>query len=174
MSRTPPQIFVAIGANLPSARFGAPPASFAAALELLGAEDVEVRRVSRWYRSPPLPLPPSPQPYYINGVIEVRSQRAPAPLLSLLHQVEKAFGRVRGERNAARCLDLDLLAYGDAVITGGEGGLEVPHPRLSGRSFVLMPWADLAPSWRHPVSGLTVEEMIARLPAGQEIEVLEQ
>jgi 2-amino-4-hydroxy-6-hydroxymethyldihydropteridine diphosphokinase len=165
-----PQIFVAIGANLASPRFGAPPGSFAAALDLLEAGGVEVVGVSSWYRSPP--LPPSPQPHYINGVIAVRSGRAPEDLLSLLHRVERAFGRVRGEPNAARSLDLDLLAYGDAVIAGGAGGLEVPHPRLSERSFVLLPWAELSPGWRHPVSGLTVSEMIARLPPGQEIEVL--
>lgn len=171
MRRMSPQIFVAIGANLPSPRFGQPPASFAAALELLRAGGVEIRAVSRWYRSPP--LPPSPQPHYINGVIEVRSERSPAGLLSLLQEVEAAFGRSRGERNAARSLDLDLLAYGEAVIGGGAGGgLQVPHPRLSERSFVLLPWAELAPGWRHPVSGLTVAEMIAALPAGQEIEVL--
>jgi 2-amino-4-hydroxy-6-hydroxymethyldihydropteridine diphosphokinase len=168
----PPQIFVAIGANLPSPRFGPPPGSFAAALELLAGAGIEVVAVSRWYRSPP--LPPAPEPDYINGVIQIRSRLSPGACLSLLHGVEKAFGRVRGERNAARCLDLDLLAYGDEVIAGGEGGLEVPHPRLSQRSFVLLPWADLAPQWRHPVSGLTVAEMIAALPAGQEIEVLRQ
>lgn len=163
-----PQIFVAIGANLASPRFGAPPGSFAAALDLLEAGGVEIVQVSRWYRSPP--LPPSPQPHYINGVIAVRSGQAPEDLLSLLHRVERAFGRVRGERNAARSLDLDLLAYGDMVIAAG--GLEVPHPRLSERSFVLLPWAELSPGWRHPLSGLTVSEMIARLPPGQEIEVL--
>ncbi|MDZ3837309.1 MAG: 2-amino-4-hydroxy-6-hydroxymethyldihydropteridine diphosphokinase [Rhodospirillales bacterium] len=170
MSPDLPQIFVAIGANLASPRFGTPPGSFAAALRLLGADGVEIVRVSRWYRSPP--LPPSAQPHYINGVIAVRSGHAPEDLLSRLHRVEGAFGRVRGERNAARSLDLDLLAYGDAVIAGGAGGLEVPHPRLSERAFVLLPWAELSPAWRHPLSGLTVAEMIARLPPGQEIEVL--
>lgn len=170
MNHDLPQIFVAIGANLPSPRFGAPPASFAAALDLLRSRGVEVLAVSRWYRSPP--LPPSPQPHYINGVIEVRFDRSPEDLLSLLQQVERMFGRVRGERNAARSLDLDLLAYGGDVIAGGAGGLEVPHPRLSQRSFVLLPWAELSPAWRHPVTGLTVAEMIARLPPGQEIELL--
>lgn len=170
MRRNPPQIFVAIGANLPSPRFGPPPGSFAAALDLLRTGDVDVRAVSRWYRSPP--LPPSLQPYYINGVAEVRSRRSPAALLWLLHDIEATFGRVRSERNAARCLDLDLLAYGDSVIAGKDGGLEVPHPRLSQRPFVLLPWAELAPRWRHPLTGLTVEEMIARLSAGQDIEIL--
>jgi 2-amino-4-hydroxy-6-hydroxymethyldihydropteridine diphosphokinase len=166
-----PQIFVAIGANLTSPRFGAPPGSFAAALDLLRNGGVEIVSVSRWYRSPP--LPPSPQPHYINGVIAVRSGHAPWELLSRLHQVEQAFGRVRGERNAARSLDLDLLAYGDAVIAADAGGgLQVPHPRLSERSFVLLPWSELSPGWKHPLSGLTVTEMIARLPPGQEIEVL--
>lgn len=171
MRRNSPQIFVAIGANLPNPRFGLPPASFAAALELMAAAGTRIRAVSRWYRS--APLPPSPQPHYINGVIEVRSRRSPAALLSLLHEVERAFGRVRGERNAARSLDLDLLAFGDAVVIGDSAGLQVPHPRLAERAFVLLPWAELAPSWRHPVTGLTVAEMIARLPPGQDIEVLQ-
>jgi 2-amino-4-hydroxy-6-hydroxymethyldihydropteridine diphosphokinase len=165
-----PQIFIGIGGNLASIRFGPPPASFVCALARLGALGVIVRAVSGWYRSPP--LPPSAQPDYINGVAAVDARLHPAGLLDLLHGIEAEFGRVRQERNAARCLDLDLLAYGDAVVGRPGGMLCIPHPRLAERAFVLVPWAELAPGWRHPVTGRTVSEMVAALPRGNEIEQL--
>lgn len=165
-------IFIGIGGNLASARFGPPPRSFAAAMDLLRARGVAIHRVSRWYRS--APLPPSAQPHYINGVIEARSRLSPRRVLAVCHDVEREVGRVRGERNAARCLDLDLLAYGTRAICAGEdgGGAVVPHPRLAERAFVLMPWLELAGGWRHPVSGRTVAEMLAALPGRQDVELL--
>ena len=90
----------------------------------------------------------------------------PADLLVCLHAVEVRFGRVRRAVNAARVLDLDLLAYGSQVSAPGESPI-LPHPRLAERAFVLLPLAELAPDWRHPVSGLSVAELAARLPPGQ-------
>lgn len=167
-----PAIFIAIGGNLPSARYGPPPGSFATALRHLADRRVIVAAVSRWYRS--APLPPSSQPHYINGVAAVRTALEPTRLLWVLHDIEREFGRVRRERNGARCLDLDLLAYGGLVVDDGEAGLRVPHPRLAERAFVLAPWAELAPDWRHPCSGLTVRQMLAALPGDPQIEVLRQ
>lgn len=166
------RIFIGIGGNLPSARFGQPPESFAAALEMLAARGITIYRVSRWYRS--APLPPSAQPYYINGVIEARSALSPGGVLAACHQVEGEFGRVRAEMNAARCLDLDVLAYGTVTMDAGDGGggTVVPHPRVAERAFVLMPWAELAADWRHPVSGRTVSDMLAALAQAQDIELL--
>lgn len=176
------RIFIGIGANLSSARFGAPPGSFAAALGLLGGHGVAICQVSRWYRS--APLPPSDQPHYINGVIEARSSLSPRRVLEACHQVERDFGRVRGEKNAARCLDLDLLAYGarviEAVADASDGDCDgdcdgqtvLPHPRIADRAFVLVPWAELAPEWRHPVSGRSVGDMLAALAPAQDIERL--
>jgi 2-amino-4-hydroxy-6-hydroxymethyldihydropteridine diphosphokinase len=119
---------------------------------------------SRWYETAPVPV--SDQPWYVNGVARIETDLEPAELLARLHAVEADFGRVRSIRNAPRLVDLDLLAYDDRVIDG-DGGLELPHPRLHERAFVLLPLADLAPGWRHPRMLRTVEELIAALPPDQ-------
>lgn len=98
---------------------------------------------------------------------------APQDLLQALHDVEAEYGRIRGARNASRTLDLDLLAYRDLVIDE-PGGVNLPHPRLAERAFVLQPLAELAPCWRHPVTGLTPAEMLAGLPPGQLVERLSE
>ena len=89
-------------------------------------------------------------------------------LLQRLHDVEAHFGRVRERLNEARVLDLDLLAFHDTVSAPGDSP-RIPHPRLSERAFVVLPLAELAPGWRHPESGQTIEELRAALPDGQEI-----
>ncbi|MBL8660225.1 MAG: 2-amino-4-hydroxy-6-hydroxymethyldihydropteridine diphosphokinase [Rhodospirillales bacterium] len=163
-------IYIGIGGNQPSARFGSPPASLEVALVRLAGRGITITARSRWYRT--APLPPSSQPHYINGVASARSDLRPALLLAVLHEIECEFGRVRGEVNEARCLDLDLLAYDELVVSEGAASLRLPHPRLAERAFVLAPWAELAPEWRHPLSGLTVQEMLDALPGDQQIEVL--
>jgi 2-amino-4-hydroxy-6-hydroxymethyldihydropteridine diphosphokinase len=85
--------------------------------------------------------------------------------------VEHRFGRVRRERWEARVLDIDLLDYRGLVSAGPAPIL--PHPAMAERAFVLLPLRDLVPGWRHPVSGLTVGELIAALPDGQEIRRIE-
>lgn len=161
-----PLILVAIGANLPS-RFGPPVAACAAALAALEARGIHVLRRSRWWESAPVPV--SDQPWYVNGVAVVETALPPAGLLAELHAVEEVMGRVRTVRNAARVIDLDLLAYGTEVL---DGNLVVPHPRLSERAFVVLPLAEVAPDWRHPATGATVAEMAAGLPPGQDIRPL--
>jgi 2-amino-4-hydroxy-6-hydroxymethyldihydropteridine diphosphokinase len=74
--------------------------------------------------------------------------------------------------NAARTIDLDLLDFRGEVAAGGPGKATLPHPRLSGRAFVLRPLADLAPDWRHPVSGISIDALVAALPPNQLIERL--
>ena len=128
------------------------------------AGGVVVVRRSPWFRTPP--WPPSDQPWYVNGVALLETDLEPAPLMLLLHGVERAFGRTRSRRNEARVLDLDLLAYGAQISAPGEQP-ELPHPRLADRGFVLLPLASIAPDWRHPVSGETVATLIERLPASE-------
>ena len=89
----------------------------------------------------------------------------PDVLLSRMLDVEARFGRVRGERNAARTLDLDLLDYDGLIVDTAR--LVLPHPRLHERRFVLEPLDEIAPSWRHPVLGVTAAELLARLPPQQ-------
>jgi len=160
-------ILIGLGANLPSPRFGDPLATCTAALTALDAAGARPVRVSRWYRSAPVPA--SDQPWFINGVALLESALPPAGVLALLHEIERDFGRVRRVRDEARVIDLDLLAYGDRVSRPGEVPV-LPHPRLGERAFVVLPLAELVPDWRHPVSGLSAKELAARLPPGQHAE----
>ena len=166
-------IFLGLGGNIPSQRFGPPRATLEAALVALAQQGVQVRRRSRWYRS--RPLPDDGQPWYVNGVAELETSLGPGELLAHLLEVERQFGRERRERWAPRVIDLDLLAYDDLSTWGSAAGAGpvVPHPRLHERAFVLVPLAELAPAWRHPVLGRTALEMQAALPSGQFVAALE-
>jgi 2-amino-4-hydroxy-6-hydroxymethyldihydropteridine diphosphokinase len=157
-------ILVGIGANLPSPRFGPPRATCGAALASLAGRGVRVVRCSTWFRS--APVPPSGQPWFVNAVVEIETARPPADLMEALLAVERDFGRERTMRNAARILDLDLLDYQARVSPPGEEPV-LPHPRLRERAFVLVPLKELAPMWRHPATGETVDALIAALPRDQ-------
>lgn len=158
-------IFIGLGSNLPWSGARTPQAVLDTALaDLATGGAVTVRKRSRWYRSPPYPA--SPQPWFVNGVIEVSTRLSIDVLMQQLLAVEARFGRTRGERNAARTLDLDLLAYGDIVSAPG-AAVVVPHPRLHERAFVLAPLCDVAPAWRHPRLARTAAELLAALPPSQ-------
>lgn len=164
-------IYVAMGANLPSARYGPPRETCEAALRAMEEGGIHIVERSRWYRSAPVPL--SDQPDFINGVASVETSLDPAALLARLLSIETEFGRVRGEPNAARILDLDLIAYHDQVSDGANGGPVLPHPRMAMRAFVLLPLRELDPYWRHPSTGARLSELIAALPPGQRAEPLD-
>jgi 2-amino-4-hydroxy-6-hydroxymethyldihydropteridine diphosphokinase len=116
--------------------------------------------LSRWYET--APMPPSGQPPYINGMIRLEGVVLPEILLAALQRIESDFGRVRGEINAARTLDLDIVAMGGMIRAAPDPIL--PHPRMHLRAFVLAPLVDLAPDWRHPVLGQTARALLAGLP----------
>lgn len=151
--------FIALGANLPFE--GQPPAETlgraAAVLEAAGLAPLGYS--SLWETAP---WPPSEQPNYLNAVMELdASGLGPQPLYDVLRAVEARFGRARRLRWDARTLDLDILALEGFV--GDFGGIELPHPRLHERAFVLAPLAELAPDWRHPLLGQSAAEMLAVL-----------
>ncbi|MBV8912497.1 MAG: 2-amino-4-hydroxy-6-hydroxymethyldihydropteridine diphosphokinase [Acetobacteraceae bacterium] len=149
-------LLIALGANLPDA-YGRPALNTCrwAVQELASTPGLALQAVSRWYRTAPVPA--SAQPDYVNGVALLTGELAPEALLARLHAIEAEAGRVRGAANAARVLDLDLLAADDVVRAGP--GLILPHPRLAERAFVLCPLCDVAPDWRHPVLGRTAAEL---------------
>ncbi|HNS44988.1 MAG TPA: 2-amino-4-hydroxy-6-hydroxymethyldihydropteridine diphosphokinase, partial [Alphaproteobacteria bacterium] len=122
--------------------------------------------VSNLYLSAPVPYTPY-QSWFCNAVVRIESALSPQDLMDRLLCLEEYFGRVRGVPNAARTLDLDLLDYSGEIIR--EDGLELPHPRMTERAFVLYPLRDIAPDWVDPVSGKNVMELIAALPDNQHI-----
>jgi 2-amino-4-hydroxy-6-hydroxymethyldihydropteridine diphosphokinase len=127
--------------------------------------------LSRWFVSAPVPA--SGQPSYVNAVASLVADPGmtvdPAELLARLMIVEETFGRERSVLNAARTLDLDIIAIGDMVRAIPDPIL--PHPRAHQRAFVLAPLADVAPAWVHPVLGRTAAMLLAALPP-QDIRVL--
>ena len=153
-------ILVAIGANL-SGPDGAGPlvACAKAAVALADLPGLRMTAMSRWYETTPVPR--SDQPNYVNGVARLESAGTvdPRALLAALHAIEQTFGRQRGQPNAARTLDLDLIDL-DGMIRDSPDPI-LPHPRAHERAFVLLPLRDVAPDWRHPVNGLTVTALLA-------------
>lgn len=168
---------VALGSNLGLG--GLPPAGIVAAAVDEVARLGRAARPSRLWRSPAWP-PGGPE--YVNAAMELRTELDPEALLGALHAIEMRWGRERARRWGARTLDLDLLAWGDAVrpdaATQGQwralppdrqgqeapDRLVLPHPRMQDRGFVLGPLAEVDPDWRHPVTGRSVREMLAALP----------
>lgn len=152
-------ILVGLGANLPGVQ-GVPARTIEAAIDALNRGTCRVIARSRLYESPPWPQP-SEQPWYVNAVARIETALDPEKLLAHLHDIERDFGRVRGARNEARTLDLDLLDH-DGMVRSGDPTL--PHPRLADRAFVLFPLRDVAPDWRHPVDGRTLSRLLSALP----------
>ncbi len=162
--------FIGLGANL-----GEPAQALAAACQAIAAlPDSCWLRASSCYRSAPVG---GGGPDYLNQVAEIRTALAPHDLLQALNRIEAASGRQRGERNAPRTLDLDLLLYGDAAdsdcpprMDSADPTLVLPHPRMHLRVFVLMPLCELAATVQIPGQG-EVGALLAQLlasPAGRE------
>ncbi|MGF1589235.1 MAG: 2-amino-4-hydroxy-6-hydroxymethyldihydropteridine diphosphokinase [Pleurocapsa sp.] len=120
---------------------------------------IKLTQTSSWYRTKAVGTP-QPQADYLNGCALLSAKQTPEELLAILQATEIQFGRVGKGTLQARTLDLDLLLYGDVVLS--TPNLTVPHPRMSERAFVLVPLAEIAPNWIEPVS----QNKIAKLLRG--------
>lgn len=181
------EILIAIGGNMPG-RFGHPHLQCRKAVAALEqAPELRALRVSGFWSSPAFPAGSGPD--FVNACVCAQSDHAPDAILARLHAIEADMGRVRDARWGPRVVDLDLLAVGQVIAPDATTEahwrtlppaqqredtpdvLILPHPRMAERPFVLAPLRELAPDWRHPVTGLSVEEMWAALPADRRAEM---
>lgn len=182
---------IAVGSNL-SDRGAMSESIVRDAIAEVAARAGNVLSISSLYRTPA--FPPGSGPDFVNAAFALDWPDGPEPLLALLHEVEAQFNRTRGARWQARTLDLDLIALGDRVCPDAEvqtrwrdlpaleaaqvapDQLILPHPRMQERGFVLVPLADVAPEWRHPLTGRTVAAMLSQRPDKEiaEIHLLSQ
>ncbi|MEL6960392.1 MAG: 2-amino-4-hydroxy-6-hydroxymethyldihydropteridine diphosphokinase [Pseudomonadota bacterium] len=176
---------VTLGSNMSSDK-GSPGEQVLDAIASLG-EIFEELRQSRLYTTPAFPAGSGPD--FINAAVAFNTSLAAPDVLSALHEIESQFARTRDKRWGPRTIDLDLIAIDDLVCpdleefshwrclpldqqqTSAPTELILPHPRMQDRSFVLVPLADVAAEWRHPVLGLSVAEMLLDRPVEERREV---
>jgi 2-amino-4-hydroxy-6-hydroxymethyldihydropteridine diphosphokinase len=119
--------------------------------------------VSAFYETQPVDVPD--QPWFLNCVAAIETDKTPRELLQLALRVEAAMGRIRMREKGARKIDIDIVLFGDWVVD--EPGLHIPHPAMHQRRFVLEPLVEIAPEARHPALGKTTQELLAALSDGQ-------
>jgi 2-amino-4-hydroxy-6-hydroxymethyldihydropteridine diphosphokinase len=144
--------YLSLGSNL-----GDREAHLRTALDRLEAAAIHVLHRSSVYETEPQDV--RDQPWFLNLVVEAETGLCPLQLLACLQDIERDMGRQRLTPKGPRTVDIDILFYGSFVINTRQ--LEVPHPRLAQRRFVLEPLAEMAPDFRHPISGLSAREMLA-------------
>ncbi|HEV2615287.1 MAG TPA: 2-amino-4-hydroxy-6-hydroxymethyldihydropteridine diphosphokinase [Candidatus Acidoferrales bacterium] len=145
-------VYLSLGSNV-----GDREKYLAAAINALGAHGIRVTRRSSIYATEPVDF--VTQSWFLNCAVEAETDLMPRQLLRAIRQIENEIGRRRLVRSGPRVIDLDILLYGSSVVRTPE--LEIPHPRMAERRFVLVPLTEVAPAIRHPVKNKTVAELLA-------------
>ena len=139
-------ILIALGSNLKSETYGDPIKNCHKAIEFL-EKRFELEKVSNFYETEPIPK--SNQEMYVNGVVSVKTNLEPEKILDELMNIEKIFKRIRHFKNESRVIDLDLLCYNGIILK--DKHLQLPHPRMHLRRFVMQPLCDINKDWEHPL-----------------------
>jgi 2-amino-4-hydroxy-6-hydroxymethyldihydropteridine diphosphokinase len=153
-------VYISLGSNL-----GERAANLVRAIDALHSAGIRVTRQSSVYITEPVEAPG--QARFLNAVVEAETSLLPLQLLHALQKIERELGRRRITPHGPRSVDLDLLFYSSSVIRSRE--LEVPHPRLTERRFVLIPLCDIAPEFRHPVLHKSMTQLLAETPDRSEV-----
>ena len=156
--------FIAMGANLKSNLNLTLKENLEIALNMFPDYDLNILKVSNWYKTQPIPI--SNQPWFINSVIKISTNKSPTELLESLQIIEKLFGRKRNIINDPRTLDLDIIDY-NGLIENNDPIL--PHPRMHLRKFVLIPLQDIEPNWVHPIMNKKIEFLIKKQKDDQKL-----
>jgi 2-amino-4-hydroxy-6-hydroxymethyldihydropteridine diphosphokinase len=146
-------VYLSLGSNL-----GDRAKNLRNAIAALREAGIHVTRISSIYETEPVDY--LDQPWFLNIAVGAETELAPAATLQTLREIETRLGSTKLVAKGPRLIDMDILLYGDKVIDIQD--LQVPHPRMHLRRFVLEPLAEIAPTARHPISGLSISEMLAR------------
>ena len=155
-------IYIGLGANIPNKKNLSLIDTLKSAMICIESLSLKIIEKSSFYSSAPYPM--SDQPWFINSVISIETTLKPKELLNALHEIERLFGRERREKWGPRTLDLDLLTYNNLQ---SDKEVNLPHPRMHERAFVLYPLNEVSKNWVHPILQKNVNELIKALPPGQ-------
>jgi 2-amino-4-hydroxy-6-hydroxymethyldihydropteridine diphosphokinase len=159
----PDLVYLSLGSNVGDRR-----GNLQAAIERL-RQSGTVQAVSAFYEAEPVEL--RDQPWFLNCIVALETRKSPGELLKDVLDIERTMGRLRLRDKGPRSIDIDIVLFGDEIVE--ERGLRIPHPAMHQRRFVLAPLVEIAPDMVHPQIGKTTRELLAALPEGQVVRLLD-